>query len=88
MHPAKIYPTVIGHVPSIFAAAQDATTASDALTSLVIYDAAWNPIRCPILPSLPTTKYLGVYLDLKQKLDSHLPVLADLHRDLQGLRYG
>jgi hypothetical protein len=85
VHPAKIYPTVVGPVPSMFAAAQDATTASDALTSIVIYDTAWTPIRCPILPSLPTTKYLGVYLDLKQKLDSHQPVLADLHRDLSHL---
>ena len=55
LHPKKIKPTIVGPIYAHH------------LPNIRVYDHQWTPIDCPVLPTLPTFKYLGVDLDLRNK---------------------
>jgi hypothetical protein len=88
MHPAKIYSTILGPIPSKYTTlSRDDLRPSEDNTKLVIHDLNWTPIQCPIFPYLKTMKYLGVQLDLRdfQHSDSHKKTLDIINTHLSHL---
>ena len=88
MHPAKIYSTILGPIPSKYTTlSRDDLQPSEDNTKLVIHDLNWTPIQCPIFPYLKTMKYLGVQLDLRdfQHSDSHKKTLDIINTHLSHL---
>ena len=86
LHPAKICNTLLGPIPPKYRRIQPLgpTTHSDK-TDLIVYDHAWVPISCPTLPDLLTLRYLGVQLDLRNKLASHTLLQQRIQRHLAHL---
>jgi len=65
IHPGKIKATIVGPIHPRHQPRKTATGITYMPSTLIVHDHQWEPISCPIDPTMLTYKYLGVQLDLR-----------------------